>query len=89
MRKEIIISDLCSAVQEKDRLAEISTADNWEVVSYETAAVSGKLLIASEQTMPAPVTITPELTGWYRRIPIQSCTSEADRRRVQPLCECK
>lgn len=66
MRKEIIISDLYSAVQEKDRLAEISTADNWEVVSYETAAVSGKLLIASEQTMPAPVTITPELTGWYR-----------------------
>ena len=61
--KEIIISDLAAAVREKERLAEISTADHWEVVSYETAAVSGNLLIASEQTMPAPVTIAPELTG--------------------------
>lgn len=66
MRKEIIISDLYSAVQEKDRLAEISTADNWEVVSYETAAVSGNLLIASEESYPEPVTIAPELNGWYR-----------------------
>ena len=66
MRNEVIISDLAGAVREKDRLADFSTADRWEVVSYETAAVTGNLLIASEETMPEPVTIAPELTGWYR-----------------------
>ncbi len=66
MRNEVIISDLAGAVREKDRLADFSTADRWEVVSYETAAVTGNLLIASEETMPEPVTIVPELTGWYR-----------------------
>lgn len=74
MRKEVIISDLAVAVQEKELLADISTADRWEVVSYETAAVSGNLLVASEETYPAPVTIAPELTGWYR---IYVCMADA------------
>lgn len=66
MRKEVIISDLAAAVQEQDRLATMSTADRWEVVSYETAYVAGNLLIASEATFPEPVTISPKLKGWYR-----------------------
>ena len=66
MRKEVIISDLSAAVQEKDRLADFSTADHWEVSSYETAAVSGTLLFASEESYPEPVTIAPKLDGWYR-----------------------
>ena len=65
-KKEIILSDLAAAVQEKDRLSDFCTADRWETVSYETAAASGRLLIASEQTFPDPVTIDPKLTGRYR-----------------------
>lgn len=66
MRKEVIISDLSAAVQEQNRLAPISSSDCWEVISYETTAVSGKLLCAGEDSFPEPVTIVPQLDGWYR-----------------------
>lgn len=66
MRKEIVISDLSNAVLEKDRLSDFCTADKWEVVAYETSYASGNMLIASEQTFPQKLTISPELCGWYR-----------------------
>lgn len=66
MKSEYIISDFAKAVQEKDRLAAKSHPDRWEAVPYETADVSGTLLIASEMTNPTPVTVCPALDGWYR-----------------------
>ena len=66
MKSEYIISDFAKAVQEKDRLAAKSHPDRWEAVPYETADVSGTLLIASEMTNRTPVTVCPALDGWYR-----------------------
>ena len=65
-RKEVIISDFSVAVAEKDRLSVTPAPDRWEVVPYETAAVAGNLLLAGPMEYPEPVTVQPELTGWYR-----------------------
>lgn len=65
-REELIISDLGGAVLEKNSLAPYACKDRWEVVPYESAAASGSFLIASENTMPEPVTINMSLKGWYR-----------------------
>lgn len=66
MKQEYIISDLANAIAEKEHLSQKSTFDKWETVAYETAKVSGSLLIASEESFPAPVTIDPKLSGFHR-----------------------
>jgi len=63
---EYIISDLASAVLEKENLSSKSLSDRWETVPYETAKISGTLLIASDTSKPAPVTVNPALSGWHR-----------------------
>ena len=73
MRNEYIISDFSSAVLEKDRLSSDSLSDRWEAVPYETAEISGTLLIASELSEPDSVTVDPALEGWYR---IYACMTE-------------
>ena len=73
MRNEYVISDFSSAVMEKDSLSVHSFPDKWEVVPYETAEISGSLLVASEMSEPAPVTVDPALTGWYK---IYACMTE-------------
>ena len=65
-RQEYIISDLSNAVLEKELLSPKSHPNCWEVLTYETAEVSGSLLWASELSFPQPVTIKPELSGWYK-----------------------
>ncbi len=65
-RTEIILSDLAAAVLEKDRLSDTGSSDRWRVLPYETGAASGNLLIAAASAHPKPVTVAPELTGWYR-----------------------
>ena len=65
-RIEYMISDLSEAVIEKNHLSSVSHPDRWETVSYETAEVRGTLLIASDTSDPAPVTVEPALCGWYR-----------------------
>ena len=65
-RQELIISDLSNAVLEKELLTSKSHPNCWEVLTYETAEVSGSLLWASELSFPQPVTIKPELSGWYK-----------------------
>lgn len=79
MKDQYVISDFSKEVLEKDRLCEKRLPDRWETVSYETAEISGKLLVASETSNPLPVTVSPALTGWHR---IYVCTlnmSGADR----------
>ena len=66
MRTEYIISDFSSAVIEKENLSTKSLPDRWETVPYETADVSGTLLIASDTSEPEDVTVAPSLSGWYR-----------------------
>ena len=73
MRNEYVISDFSSAVMEKNSLSDRSLPDKWETVPYETAEISGALLIASEMSEPAPVTVDPALEGWYR---IYACMTE-------------
>ena len=66
MATEYIISDFSSAVIEKEHLSTKSLSDRWETVPYETAEISGTLLVASDMNVPAPVTVDPALSGWYR-----------------------
>ena len=73
MRNEYIISDFSSAVMEKERLSSYSCADRWETVPYETAEISGSLLVASEMSEPDSVTVEPALDGWYK---IYACMTE-------------
>ena len=73
MRNEYIISDFSSAVLEKDKLSSCSLPDRWEIVPYETAEISGTLLVASELSEPETVTVDPALEGWYR---IYACMTE-------------
>lgn len=65
-RKEVIISDLAAAVREKEHLSAQPAPDKWEAVPYATAFASGNLLLAGKTEYPAPVTVDPGLTGWYR-----------------------
>ena len=66
MKNERIISDLAAAVEEKECLSSASTFNKWETLSYETAEITGTLLIASENSLPPPVTVSPELQGWHK-----------------------
>ena len=65
-RREYLISDLAAAAAEKDAFSEVTSADRWELFSYETAEVSGRGIIASPRTTPGPITLDPKLAGWYR-----------------------
>ena len=71
--KEVYISDLAALAAEKERLSAYSSKDKWECVSYETAYTKGTMLIASSESRPEPVTISPALSGWYR---IYLCTGD-------------
>ena len=73
MKNEYVISDFSSAVMEKDRVSTTSLPEKWEIVPYETAKISGSLLIASENSQPMPVTVDPALTGWYK---IYACMTD-------------
>lgn len=66
MKNERIISDLAAAVEEKECLSSASAFNKWETLSYETAEITGTLLIASENSLPPPVTVSPELQGWHK-----------------------
>ena len=65
-RREVIISDFRKWAREKERLAEECTPDKWELVDYQTAVAGGTMLMASEETLPQPVTVDPGIAGWYR-----------------------
>ena len=65
-RKEVYISDLKSSVIEKESLSEYMTKNKWKYVSYETDKAKGTLLVASGKTRPKPLTLRPNLTGWYK-----------------------
>lgn len=64
-RSEFYISDFTN-VNEKERISSYSSKTKWECVSYETNETTGTLLIASKESYPEPVTINPNLKGWYK-----------------------
>lgn len=53
----VVDSELVSPDLEKDR---------WQVVSYETAEVSGRMLVAGECTFPDAIELHLNVTGWHR-----------------------
>ena len=65
-REEIYINDFYKSINEKDNLSNYTSKNKWEYVPYETSVTSGNLLIASNESNPKPVTITPNLDGWYK-----------------------
>ena len=65
-RKDVYISDLYAFSLEKAHISPYTAKNKWEVMSYETAETKGKMLIASGESTPAPITIKPSLEGWYR-----------------------
>ena len=65
-RREVYISDLRAAVNEKESLSHYSSKNRWECVPFETAEATGSFIIASSESAPPPVTLDPHLSGWYK-----------------------
>jgi len=62
----ILFADLGAAVSCRESVSEQRHAEAWQVVRYETAAVQGTMLLATQEMVPPPVTIPLNLTGWHR-----------------------
>ena len=62
----IIFSDLGNLCKPACNISDRRVIDKWESVPYETAVISGTMLSAFQTASPAPVTLSPELKGWYR-----------------------
>ena len=64
----IVISDLGKAAMPQENLTRQTEGvrDKWELVDYETVRYNGTMLFSRRGTVPAPVTIDPQLTGWHR-----------------------
>ena len=65
-RKEVLLSDIGALCVEQDRLADRRVLDRWETISFETAKVKGRMLIAMNRSRPEPISFDPKLSGWYR-----------------------
>lgn len=64
----ILFANLAAAVSVSSReyVSEQRRAEAWQAVRYETAAVQGTMLLATQEMAPPPVTIPLNLTGWHR-----------------------
>ena len=89
-RKDVYISDLYAFSLEKEQISPYTEKNKWETMSYETAETKGKMLIASGESTPAPITIRPSLEGWYK---IYICMGEVaglpnhiDGKLYEPSC---
>lgn len=62
----IIFSDLGAMCEPAENITTRRVKDKWESIPYETATISGTMLSAFKTMAPKPVTLNPELTGWYK-----------------------
>jgi len=62
----IVFNNLYEKVVEKDRISNRMTPDLWYRMPYQIENLEGELLLAGELTKPQPLTIKPELSGWYK-----------------------
>ncbi len=64
--KGILFSDLSAIVKEKELLSDITEPDKWEKVNYQTADISGVMLVAGQMSYPGDLTLKLNLKGWHR-----------------------
>lgn len=65
-RKEVLFSDLGNQLSPADAITDGDTPTTWRRCHYETAELSGTLVAAQDRSRVAPLTLSPNLTGWYR-----------------------
>jgi len=61
-----IFCDLGELCTPQSELSADCVNDKWMVCAYETACVSGSMLIAFNKTYPQPVTLDVRLEGWHK-----------------------
>lgn len=61
-----IFCDLPAIAENSDHISQTGEAGKWRAVEYRTKLGAGRLLAAAEDDTPQPVTLAPELTGWYK-----------------------
>ena len=64
--KEYIFSDLQKICTCKERISNRPRVDCWQYMDYQTASVSGRLLLAGEECKPQEVEMSIGLHGWYK-----------------------
>ena len=66
MIKEMRFSNIAELVCEKDQISASPSADKWQIIDYEAADFSGKMLWADEKSTPKPLTLKLGVRGKYR-----------------------
>src|SRR5690242_16993396 len=61
-----IFCDLGKLCTPQSELSADCVNDKWMVSAYETACVSGSMLIAFNKTYPQPITLDVGLEGWHK-----------------------
>lgn len=65
-RTEVILSDFGSLCSPSQAVSTSRSATQWELASYETTdGHQGSMLVSLKGGTPPPVTVSPNLTGWY------------------------
>ena len=64
--REYKFYDITALVCEKDEITTDPTQNKWQILDYEAADFKGKLLFATEDSSPAPLTLDPGVQGRYR-----------------------
>ena len=65
-RTEVVLSDLGRLCTPQEHIAPVREIGKWCATPYETNAYSGTMLVAAMESCVKPVTLDPQLTGWYR-----------------------
>lgn len=66
IRKEALFSDLGGLCTPQENISSIRNLSTWNSVPYETANVTGTMLLSMQNSRPQNVELAPKLTGWYR-----------------------
>lgn len=65
-RKEILLTDLGHLLTPASAITDGDTKTTWRRCHYETASLSGTLVSAQCRSAVESLTLSPDLTGWYR-----------------------
>ena len=66
MREEKLFSNLGEICEPKANISPVREKYKWNSLPYETAKVTGSMLVSLQDGRPEDVSFDPELTGWYR-----------------------
>ena len=64
-RKEVLFADLGRLLSPSEAITDHDTPKTWRRCHYETATLSGTLVSAQSRSHVPPLTLSPELSGWY------------------------